>query len=69
MPLLQVCAEGDSLTADNVDEGQTDGGPKTGVQLLNDLLLVLDHKEGASCCPAHNAWPYDQQEQNLHHVQ
>ena len=56
------------MTADNVDEGQADGGPKTSVQLLNDLLLVLDHKEGAGSCPAHNAWPYNDQQQCLHHA-
>ncbi len=65
MPLLKVSAEGDKLTADDVDEGQADGGAKSSVQLLDDLLLVLDHKEGASCCEAHDAGPDDDQEQGL----
>lgn len=65
MPLLKVSAEGHKLTADDVDEGQADGGPKSSVQLLDDLLLVLDHKEGASCCEAHNGRPDDDQEQGL----
>lgn len=65
MPLLKVGAEGDKLTADDVDEGQADGGAKSSVQLLDDLLLVLDHKEGASCCEAHNGRPDDDQEQGL----
>lgn len=66
VPLLKVGAEGDSLAADDVDEGQADGGPKPCVQLLDDLLLVLDHKEGAGCCPAHDARPDDDQQQGLH---
>lgn len=65
VPLLKVGAEGDKLTADDVDEGQADGGPKSSVQLLDDLLLVLNHKEGASCCEAHNARPDDDQERGL----
>ena len=65
MPLLKVSAEGDKLTADDVDEGQADGGPKSSVELLDDLLLVLDHKEGAGCCEDYNARPDNDQEQGL----
>ncbi len=65
MPLLQVGAEGDKLTADDIDKGQADGGSKSSVQLLDDLLLVFDHKEGTSCCEADNARPDDDQEQCL----
>lgn len=69
VPLLEVSTEGDSLTTEDVDEGQADGGPKTGVQLLVDLLLVLDHKEGACGCEAHNGWPDQHQEHRLHSIQ
>ena len=65
VPVLKICGEGHSLTTDDVDEGQTYGGTKTSVQLLVDLLLISDHKEGAGCCEANNAGPHHNQEQPL----
>ena len=66
VPFLKLSGVGHSLAAGNVDEGQADGGAKTGVEPLIDLLLIPDDKEGAGCSEAHNAGPHDDQQQSLH---
>lgn len=57
MPILPFSRHGNSLTADNVDERQTDGVAKSGSQLLVDLLLVFDGEECASCREADDGRP------------
>ena len=57
MPILPFSRHGNSLTADNVDERQTDGVAKSSSQLLVDLLLVSDGEECASCSEADDGRP------------
>lgn len=69
VPLLKLCGVGHRLTADDVDEGQADGGAETSVELLVDLLLIPHSEKGACRCETHNAGPHHNQQQTLQECQ